>query len=107
MQFIKLALSNRGRRIGQRTLGRRGLRERNHVTDGRLTCHQRRNPVETERDTTMGWAAVPERLEQKSKLGLRLLFADAEKFKNRLLHFRPVNTYRASTDFGAVEHDVR
>ena len=106
MQVAQSVIVHHTRRLGHDTGSTLGFREGNHFTDRLGTGHQHHQTIETEGQATVGRRTVFKCVEEEAELLLLLVFTDAKHVEYRLLHGLVVNTDRAATQLGAVEHHV-
>src|SRR5262249_62128003 len=93
---------DRGRRPGQRVEPAPRLRERDDLADRVGAGEQHADPVPAERDATVRWRTVLERLQQETELLARLRKLDAEQVEHPPLHAGAGDTPRAAADLVAV-----
>src|SRR5690625_2833595 len=92
------------RRICQWVHPAPGLGEGDDLADGVRVHQQCHDPVPTERDATMRWCSVGERIEKETELLLRFLPGDTHEFEDPLLNILTVDTDGAAADLLAVTH---
>ena len=77
------------------------------VTNARSATQDRNEPVKSERDAAVGRGAVPEGVEHVTEANPGFFGRNLQNFfKNGPLEFRLVDTNRATTQLGAVDHDI-
>lgn len=85
---------------------RRGLRERDNVTNGLFVGEQHDQTVEAERDATMRRRAKLERMDEVTELLFNLFIGKAAYFQDEPLFLGIVNTDRTATHFKTIHDQV-